>query len=216
MSALSFLRAGISYQSTQRLERFPVPEAALREAVINAIAHKDYGALIPIQISVYDHKLIIWNAGQLPPDWSLARLMAKHSSQPANPDIARALFLADKIESWGRGIDLIRNACLEYGSPAPLFDCDSAGFWVEFPFAALGEAEETPVKTRVETPVKTPTAILRCLEANPTMTLAEVAAAIGKSLSAVERASAKLVTDGRLKYVGPQKGGHWEVSENLK
>ena len=211
-----YLRAGISYQGTQRLERFPVPEAALREAVINAIAHKDYGALIPIQISVYDHKLFIWNAGQLPPDWSLARLMAKHSSQPANPDIARALFLAGKIESWGRGIDLIRNACLEYGSPAPLFDCDSAGFWVEFPFAALGEAEETPVKTRVETPVKTPTAILRCLEANPTMTLAEVAAAIGKSLSAVERASAKLVTDGRLKYVGPQKGGHWEVSENLK
>ena len=50
------------------------------------------------------------NAGQLPPDWSLARLMAKHPSQPANPDIARALFLAGQIESWGRGIDLIRNA----------------------------------------------------------------------------------------------------------
>ena len=64
-----YLRAGISYQGSQRLERFPIPEAALREAVINAIAHKDYGALIPIQISVYDHKLIIWNAGQLPPDW---------------------------------------------------------------------------------------------------------------------------------------------------
>jgi predicted HTH transcriptional regulator len=64
----------------------------------------------------------------LPPDWSLARLMTKHPSQPANPDIARALFLADKIESWGRGIDLIRNACLDYGILAPLFDCDSGGF----------------------------------------------------------------------------------------
>ena len=39
------------------------------------------------------------NAGQLPPDWSLERLMAKHPSQPANPDSARALFLAGKIES---------------------------------------------------------------------------------------------------------------------
>ena len=68
-----YLRAGISYQGTQRLERFPVPEPALREALINAIAHKDYGALIPTQISVYDHKLIIWNAGQLPPDWSLVQ-----------------------------------------------------------------------------------------------------------------------------------------------
>jgi len=44
------------------------------------------------------------------------------------------------------------------------------------------------------------------------MTLAEVAARMGKSLSAVQRASAKLVKDGKLKYVGPQKGGRWEVS----
>ena len=67
------------------------------------------------------------NAGQLPPDWSLARLMAKHPSQPANPDIARALFLAGKIESWGRGIELIRNGCLAAACPAPRFDCDSTG-----------------------------------------------------------------------------------------
>ena len=103
-----YLRAGISYHGAQRMERLPVPEAALREAVINAIAHKDYGAAIPTQISVYDDKLIIWNPGQLPPDWSLSRLMTKHPSQPANPDIARTLFLAGLIESWGRGIDLIR------------------------------------------------------------------------------------------------------------
>jgi len=196
-------RAGISYQGSQRLERLPVPESALREAVINAIAHKDYGALIPIQISVYDHKLIIWNAGQLPPDWSLARLMAKHASQPANPDIARALFLAGKIESRGRGIDLMRNACLGYGSPVPIFDCDSGGFWLEFPFPVVPEAGKTSVKTSVE--------ILRLLTATPSMTLAEVAAEIGKTRRAIELATAKLVKEGRLKYVGPKKGGHWEV-----
>ena len=77
------------------------------------------------------------NAGQLPPDGSLARLMAKHPSQPANPDIARALFLAGKIESWGRGIELIRNACLAAAGPAPRFDCDSTGFWVEFSFPVM-------------------------------------------------------------------------------
>ncbi|MDB5868938.1 MAG: hypothetical protein JWP96_1270, partial [Polaromonas sp.] len=63
-----YLRAGISYQGSQRLERLPVPEAALREALINAIAHKDYAAGIPVQVSVYDHKLMLWNPGQLPPD----------------------------------------------------------------------------------------------------------------------------------------------------
>ena len=44
-----------------------------------------YILIVQSQISVYDHKLLIWNAGQLPPDWS-----------PANPNIARALFLAGK------------------------------------------------------------------------------------------------------------------------
>jgi len=74
-----YLRAGISYEGVQRVETYPMPEAALREAVINAIVHKDYASSIPIQISVYDNKLMIWNAGQLPPDWTLEQLSAKHA-----------------------------------------------------------------------------------------------------------------------------------------
>ena len=46
---------------------FPVPETCLREAVLNAIIHKDYATGTPIQISVYADKLMIWNPGQLPP-----------------------------------------------------------------------------------------------------------------------------------------------------
>lgn len=64
-----------------------------------------------------------------------------------------------------------------------------------------------------DTQPKTPVKILRLLAAKPSMTLSEVAAEIQKSLSAVERASSKLVKEGRMKYVGPQKGGHWEVLE---
>jgi len=70
---------------------------------------------------------------------------------------------------------------------------------------------KTPGKTRVETPGKTPDLILEILKQQPELTQAEVATAIGKSTSAVERACAKLVKTGRLHYVGPKKGGHWEV-----
>ncbi|MDO8262072.1 MAG: ATP-binding protein [Gallionella sp.] len=210
-----YLRAGISYQALQRLERFPIPEVALREALINAIVHKDYGSLIPIQISVYDHKLMIWNAGPLPPNWTLASLMAKHSSQPANPDIARVFFLSGLIESWGRGIDLICNTCHAYGCPEPKFSSDGAGFWVEFPFMDVGDLPDTSVKAAVQTPVQmsvqTSVEILRCLNNAPAMTLADVATAIDKSLRTVERVTAKLVKDGKLRRVGPNKGGYWEV-----
>lgn len=67
------------------------------------------------------------------------------------------------------------------------------------------------MKAPVETRVKTPEMILRVLADNPSLSLAEVAAEIVKSVSAVERASSKLVKEGRLKRVGPAKGGHWEV-----
>lgn len=68
-------------------------------------------------------------------------------------------------------------------------------------------ATETPVKTLAKTPVQ----ILELLSAQPELTLAEVAAHIGKSVSAIERAAAKLQREGKLKFIGPRKGGHWQV-----
>ncbi|MCK5800133.1 MAG: putative DNA binding domain-containing protein, partial [Deltaproteobacteria bacterium] len=128
-----YLRAGLSYEGLQRLETFPVPESALREAVINAVAHKDYAAANPIQISVYNDKLMLWNPGQLPEGWTLDHLTAKHASDPFNPDIANTFFRVAYLESWGRGIDLMTNACRAHGSPLPKLRWNN-GLWVEFPF----------------------------------------------------------------------------------
>jgi ATP-dependent DNA helicase RecG len=96
-------------------------------------------------------------------------------------------------------------ACLDAGLQAPVLQLEDGGVWVTFAFA------HAPVKTSVKTSVKTPTEILRLRTATPSMTLAEVAAEIGKTPRAIELAASKLVKGGRLKYVGPQKGGHWEV-----
>lgn len=70
---------------------------------------------------------------------------------------------------------------------------------------------ESSVKTSATTSVKTMEALLKLLDQNPEMTLLEVAAAIGRSVRAVEMASAKLVKAGKLRHVGPRKGGRWEV-----
>src|SRR5690606_38925206 len=85
-----------------------------------------------LQISVYKDKLMIWNEGQLPEDWTIETLLEKHSSKPYNPDIATALFRSGYIESWGRGISKMTEQCLEMGLPEPTFYYRSSGFWVEF------------------------------------------------------------------------------------
>jgi Fic family protein len=72
---------------------------------------------------------------------------------------------------------------------------------------------ETQVKTLVETRVKTEDRLLAVFAAQPEVTLAEAASHLGKSVSAVERAVRRLRDSGRLRHVGPQKGGHWEVME---
>lgn len=205
-----YLKAWISYEGLQRIETYPVPDSALREAILNAVVHKDYASAVPIQISVYPDKMMIWNPGQLPTDWTVERLLAKHASQPFNPDIANAFFRAGLIEAWGRGIERILQGCAAAGLPAPELSYESTGLWVIFHFA-LADRSKAPVETPVETPVKTPARILEVLSAHPEWTLASVAKAIGKSPRAVERAVAKLVKDGRLRYVGPRKGGRWEV-----
>ena len=89
-----YMKAIIDYDGIQRTETFPYPEKALREAVLNAIAHKDYSSGVPIQIKVFENKIRIWNAGQLPHNWTVANLLASHPSQPSNPDVANAFFRA--------------------------------------------------------------------------------------------------------------------------
>jgi len=135
-----YLKALISYEGIQRVETYPVPEEALREAVLNAIAHKDYRSGAPIQIGVYDDKIMLWNSGQLPLDWTVERLTEKHSSLPYNPDVANAFFRAGMIELWGRGIEKILAASQSAGLPAPEFRYEHTGLWVVFRFASGGEA----------------------------------------------------------------------------
>ncbi len=127
-----YIKAIISYEGLTRVETPEYPIDAVREALLNAIAHKDYSGGVPIQISVYKDKLMIWNEGQLPENWTIETLLEKHASKPYNPDIANALFRSGFIEAWGRGISKMTEQCMYHGLPAPLFYFKSSGFWVEF------------------------------------------------------------------------------------
>jgi ATP-dependent DNA helicase RecG len=132
---LKYLKAAVTYEGIQRVEIYPVPEPALREAVLNAILHKDYATGAPVQISVYDDKLMIWNPGQLPPSWTVEKLKQKHPSHPFNPDLAHVFFRAGEIEAWGRGIERIYAACRTAGFPEPVITHDESGLWVNFAFS---------------------------------------------------------------------------------
>ena len=190
-----YLKAQITYDGLQRKESFPVPPAALREAVLNAIVHKDYASGIPIQISVYDNQLIIWNEGELPEDWTVAKLKIKHPSRPYNPDIANAFFRSGLIESWGRGTIKILNEAKAAKTPAPVFRYDDSGFYVIFNF------EEISIEQKV----------LDLLKVNPKITRIEIAESLGTSDSTIKRALKNMTDSKLIERIGSLRAGEWKV-----
>jgi ATP-dependent DNA helicase RecG len=126
-----YLISPISYKGLIRNEELEYPEAALREAILNAIVHRDYTGTF-IQLSVYDDKLIIWNPGILPDELSIELLKAKHPSKPRNKNIAEIFFKAGYIEAWGRGIAKMIDACKAAGLPEPIIEEYAGGIQVTF------------------------------------------------------------------------------------
>lgn len=126
-----YLVRPISYKGLKRIEALEYPEAALREAILNAIIHKDYSSTW-IFLRVYDDRLEIWNPGMLPEELTIEKLKEEHSSYPRNKHIAEVFFRAGYIESWGRGTNKIIDACIEAGLPEPIIKEDQGGVSIRF------------------------------------------------------------------------------------
>ncbi len=123
-----YLKALINYEGIQRVEQFIFPQEAFREMLLNAVVHKDYNACNPIQISVYEDKIYIWNDGEMPSELdSTEKLFKKHSSKPYNPKLANIFFKCGMIEAWGRGFDKIKEACTKYYGHLPEYNISASG-----------------------------------------------------------------------------------------
>jgi len=83
------LSAWIESGKLERQEKWEYPPKAIREALANAIAHRDYRATARVQIRLFDDRIEVWNPGTLPLGWTAETLIRKHDSQPPNPLIAR-------------------------------------------------------------------------------------------------------------------------------
>ncbi len=107
------------------------PLEALREALINAVCHRDYIILSNIEIRIYDDKLVVWSPGGLPFGITLEELYKPHSSTLRNKGLAEVFYDTELIEQWGSGIEKMRKYCLDAGLLEPTFE-EYQGFQVVF------------------------------------------------------------------------------------
>jgi ATP-dependent DNA helicase RecG len=99
------------------------PPLALREALVNALCHRDYS--IPggaVNVALFDDRLEIASSGLLPFGITVEDLKREHNSRPRNPLLAEVFYRRGLIERWGRGTQKIVELCREAGQPDPEFE----------------------------------------------------------------------------------------------
>ena len=126
---------------TQREERYQYSPDAIREAIVNAICHRNYEEPSAIQVRVFDDYLEIWNPGILPKPLTLADLKKVHKSVPRNPLIAKQFFWIKLVEEVGTGTNDMIDYCRKWGIPEPEFKHITGDFVVTFRGYALTEKQ---------------------------------------------------------------------------
>jgi predicted HTH transcriptional regulator len=115
------LAVGTRAESVQAPVAYEIPLEVVREAIVNAVAHRDYTSNGSVQVMLFADRLEIWNPGSLPASLTLEMLRQPHGSVPGNPLLAESLYLAKYIERMGTGTGDMIVRCREAGLPEPLF-----------------------------------------------------------------------------------------------
>lgn len=215
-----YLISPIHYEGMVRKEPLEIPDAVLREAIYNAIVHKDYMGPA-IQMKVWNDRIELWNDGPLLEGYTIETLLGDHSSKQRNKNIANVFYMAGFIETWGRGIDKIRNGLREAGMPEPSFKEHCGGLLVTIPrsrvFSDLikGDPQNDPQNEPLKL-TKRQIALLALIKDDIHITRGTMAVKLKVSLPTIRRDIAVLRNNGILQYAGSSKDGHWEILKNMK
>ena len=112
---------GTRSESIQAPVRYEIPPEVVREAIVNAVAHRDYTSAGAVQVSVFADRVEVWNPGTLPAPLTTESLRKPHGSIPRNHRLCDALFLARYIEKYGTGTLMMIRESLAHNLPEPDF-----------------------------------------------------------------------------------------------
>jgi len=192
----------------QRIDTPRYPPLALREAIVNALIHRDYSiAGGAVSIAVYDDRLEVWSSGTLPPKMTLAKLKKEHDSEPRNPLIASVFHRRGLIEQWGRGTNEILRFAREADCPEPEFLELGNSFVVRFwPVKIAGE-EKAPETLEQK--------ILVILRRSGPLSVSDVLKELGESvpLRSLQRELKQLVIKRKLAVSGKGKATTYRITD---
>lgn len=223
---LSHLNTEYVIKSGPREEILELPEEALREAVLNAIAHRDYRSTAYIQIHIFHDRLEIVNPGGLVSGLKLKDL--GRVSRPRNLLLFSLMARMDLVEQIGSGIKRIRSAVRDYGLEPPLIEADADWFTITFRRKPQDEAIERkrqkPVAVSPSDAVRNEgvsegvsegvIGLLEFIRNKPGQRTPQISKATGVPIKTLERWVKKLRVEGKIEFRGsPKTGGYWQTTD---
>ena len=213
---------GTREQSIQVPIKYELPPAAVTEAIVNAVAHRDYNSNGSIQVMLFKDRLEIWNPGSLPYGLTTAKLRKPHSSIPANPLLAEPMYLAGFIERMGTGTGDIIRLCEEAGlKKAPEFvqeEIFKTILWRK-------NAEESVIQQAnvvdnvvanvvdnvVDATAEKEKKILKFISENKKITAKEIALKLELTQRTVQRYLKSMQQKELIQRIGTDNSGYWEL-----
>lgn len=223
--AVTFIMSRIDQRVGERIHSNQVdvtpelPAQAVREAIVNAVVHRDYTSTGSVQVMLFKDRLEVWNPGKLPQGLTVDKLKNLHRSRPVNPTLANPVYLTGYIEQMGTGTTDIIERCEKHGLRTPEFIQDEDFTTIMWRPALMDEELEVESKDNTgivpqdvpqDVPRDVPQAIAALIKNNPKITREDIALQLGLSVKTIGRHIAKLPN---IKYVGSGYSGHWEISE---
>jgi len=190
----------------ERKQVWDYPVEALREAIINAICHRDYTISSSVEIRIIRDSLKVWSPGRLTAGITLPELFTSHASVLRNKGIAQMLYDIGWIERWGGGIQKMRSASEAAGIPEPVFQEDQ-GFSVIF----RKDVFDRGYLVREGLSERQISAVLYARE-NGKITNADYRRVLKVSGATAQRDLKDLVARNILEMSGKRKGAHYIVS----
>ena len=197
-----------------RVETPAIPYTVLREALINALVHRDYSnAGASISVAVYDDRINISNVGSLPRGVELSKLSKEHPSVQRNPLIADVFYICGKIEGWGRGtLDMIKDSKLA-GNPLPKYEEIGNSFSVTLPLKETMPTIVYEQKVDLNSLTNRQKEIIEALRKGP-LKMPQIMKRMSVALSdrTTQLELAKLRKMGLIKSIGKTKSTMWALS----
>jgi len=195
-----------------RVDTRDYPEAVLREALVNAVVHRDYDRDVSINLRVFDDRIEIASYGGLPPNTTIDTFMLG-LSMPRNKRLADIFYRLELIEAYGSGIPKMTNIYQDYGQHIS-FKITPSGFLIVLPNLNYAKEKRHEIHSQLSQLDQDLKLAVDYVRKNETASRSDLEKILGISRSTASKKIEQLVEMGLLIRVGAGRNTRYAYKSN--